>query len=84
MAASLNPLDYHPAQIAKALVALSTSAIAILGLLASALATGGLAQAGAWVGGVAAALTPVLVFLKRGADVINIVDPAAGHDTETA
>lgn len=81
--ASLNPLAYHPAQIAKTIVALLTSTIAILGVLAGALATGGLAAAGAWVAGIAAALTPVLVFLKRAEPVIDIVDPAGPDTTET-
>lgn len=78
MAGSLNPLDYHPAQIAKATVALLTSVIAILGLLATALATGGLAAAGAWVGGVAAALTPALVFLKKAEPVVDVLDGSDG------
>lgn len=80
--ASLNPLDYHPAQIAKALVALLTSVISVLGVLAATLATGGLAQAGGWVAGAAAVLTPILVFLKKAEPVISVLDgeDAGGAD----
>jgi hypothetical protein len=75
--ASLNPLDYRPAQIAKALVALLTSGVTILGVLAAALASGGLADAGVWVAGIAAALTGPLVFLKRAAPLIDMFDGGA-------
>jgi hypothetical protein len=72
--ASLNPLAYKPAQLAKAFVALTTAAIAILTLIASDLSTGGLSTAAGWVSGIAMALTPVLVFLKRAGDVIEVID----------
>lgn len=72
--ASLNPLDYHPAEIAKALVAFVTSVITVLGLLAATLSTGGLASAGAWVAGVAAVLAPILVFLKRAQLMAGLFD----------
>ncbi len=86
MKASLNPLAYHPAQIAKALIAFLTSMIALLGLLAATLATGGLATAGAWIGGAAAVLTGPLVFLQKVQPWLNAIDPsgsarlAAGDD----
>lgn len=78
---SLNPLDYRPAQIAKALAALLTSVTALLGTLAAALSSGGLADAGLWVAGVAAALTPIVVFLQRAEPVIELFD---GGDADHA
>lgn len=83
MSASLNPLTYHPAQVAKALVALLTSVIGFLGLLASVLATGGLSSAGAWIAGVAVFLTPILVFLKKAEKVVDVVDPTGPDTTES-
>ncbi|WP_305780000.1 hypothetical protein [Nocardia nova] len=79
MKPSLNPFAYHPAQVAKALVALLTSSIALLGTLAAALSSGGLADAGLWVAGIAAALTPIAVFLKRAQDVIGVFDRGAAN-----
>ncbi|WP_405490497.1 hypothetical protein [Nocardia sp. NBC_00511] len=79
MKTSLNPLDYRPAEIAKALVALLTSAISVLGLVAADLTTGGLSTAASWVAGIAAALTAPLVFLKK-AEVIT--DVLGGDGTE--
>jgi hypothetical protein len=77
MAASLNPLAYKPSQIAKALVAVVTAVIGILTLIAGDLMTGGLSTAAEWVTGVVMALTPVLVFLKKAQNVIDVVDPSA-------
>lgn len=86
MRASLNPFDYHPAQIAKALVALLTSVVTVLGLLAAALASGGLADAGLWVAGIAAAIAPIVVFLKRAQTLMDVFDPGneglSGRPTE--
>lgn len=73
--ASMNPLDYHPAQLAKAIAAALTSIVAVLGTIAAALASGGLADAGLWVAGVAAALTPIVVFLKRAQPLADLFDP---------
>lgn len=78
---SLNPLDYKPAQIAKSLIALLTSVIALAGVLAAALADGGLAAAGGWVAGVAVALTPILVFLQKVQPWMNLL---GGGETEGA
>lgn len=72
--ASINPFDYRPAEIAKSLVALLTSVIALGGVLAATLTTGGLADAGAWVAGIAVFLTPIVVFLKRAALVADLLD----------
>lgn len=80
----MNPLDYHPAQIAKALVALLTSTITILGVVAAALADGGLGDAGLWVAGVAAFLVTPLVFLKRAAPVIDLFDRRSGEAPDGA
>ncbi|WP_280448480.1 hypothetical protein [Nocardia brasiliensis] len=77
---SLNPLNYRPAQIAKALVALLTSLIALLGTLAAALSSGGLADAGLWVAGVAAFLTPIVVFLKKAEPLFGMLDRSGTAD----
>lgn len=78
---SRNPFAYHPAQIAKALVALLTSVIGLLGIVSASLSTGGLATASSWVAGVAVALTAPLVFLKRAEQVADIIDPSAAVDS---
>lgn len=72
--ASLNPLDYHPAEIAKALVALLTSVLGFLGLAASVFADGGLVTAGHWATAAALFLAPILVFLKRAQLLIGAID----------
>lgn len=77
---SLNPLDYRPAQIAKALVALLTSMIVLMGTLAAALTSGGLADAGLWVAGVAAFLTPIAVFLKKAEPLFGMLDGSGTTD----
>ncbi|MCM6778022.1 hypothetical protein NDR87_30995 [Nocardia sp. CDC159] len=65
MMGSLNPFDYEPAQIAKALVAALTAVVGLLGLLASTFSDGPLDVAGQWAAAAALFLTPILVFLKR-------------------
>lgn len=72
--ASLNPLSYHPAQIAKALVALLTSLIGLLGVAASVFADGGLATAGQWATAAALFLAPVLVFLQKAQPLFDMFD----------
>lgn len=72
--ASLNPLSYHPAQIAKALVALLTSLIGLLGVAASVFADGGLATAGQWATAAALFLAPILVFLQKAQPLIQVLD----------
>lgn len=86
MSASLNPLDYHPAQIAKALVALLTSVLGFLGLAASVFADGGLVTAGHWATAAALFLAPILVFMQKAQSVIDVVDgeDAGGADRTAA
>ncbi|WP_228002131.1 hypothetical protein [Nocardia australiensis] len=69
---SLNPLKYHPAQLAKSIAALLTSVVAFLGLLAASLSDGGLATAGGWVAGVAVVLTPIAVFATKMAPLLGM------------
>ncbi|WP_280393029.1 hypothetical protein [Nocardia wallacei] len=81
--ASLNPLDYKPSQIAKALIAALSSAIALVGVLAMALTDGGLATAGGWVAGVAVFLTPILVFLQKVQPWLAMLDgPGDASESE--
>lgn len=79
--ASLNPLDYRPAQVAKALVALLTSVIGLLGVATSVFATGGLAAVGHWATAAALFLAPVLVFLQKAESVAEILDEPGGADS---
>lgn len=71
---SANPLKYRPAQIAKTLVAVLTSVVALLGLAAAEFADGPLATVGGWAAAAAVFLTPILVFLKRAQPWTEILD----------
>lgn len=80
----LNPFRYKPSQIAKAIVALLASLIAMLGLAASAFADGPMATAGGWAAAAAIFLTPILVFLQKAAPWMALLDrmiPQAGEDS---
>ncbi|MFD3748318.1 hypothetical protein [Nocardia sp. NPDC058633] len=79
---SMNPLTYRPTQVAKALVAVLTSVVALLGLAAATFGEGTLATVGTWAAAAAVFLTPILVFLKKAEPWIGMLDgifPGAGE-----
>lgn len=83
--ASMNPLDYKPAQIAKALVSALTGSIGLLGLAALAFTDGPLAAVGGWATAAALFLTPVLVFLQKAQPWIDMLDgstPRAASESD--
>lgn len=76
--ASLNPFDYRPAQIAKALIAGLTGVIGLLGLAANTFGDGAFATVGGWAAAAALFLTPILVFLQKAQPWINVLDNLTG------
>ena len=75
---TLNPLQYKPSQIAKALIAGLGSIVGLLGLAASTFAEGALATVGQWATAAALFLIPILVFLKKAEPWIGMLDGLAG------
>jgi predicted cation transporter len=73
----VNPLKYHPAQIAKAIVAALSCTVILAGLAANLSATGPLHMVGSWAIGAGAVLTPVLVFMQKAETVLEKIDPGA-------
>ncbi|MEV0247977.1 hypothetical protein AB0H76_15395 [Nocardia sp. NPDC050712] len=79
---SKNPFQYRPSQIAKALIALLTSIVALLGLAATTFADGTFATVGGWAAAAAIFLTPILVFLQKATPWMDLLDrmiPQAGE-----
>lgn len=74
MSASLNPLDYHPAEIAKTIAAALTATVGLLGLVAATFTTGPLATVGSWATAAALFLVPVVVFIKKTEPWIGMLD----------
>lgn len=79
--AALNPFNYRPSQIAKALIALLTSVIGGLGLAAAVFTEGPLAVLGQWAIAAALFLAPILVFVKRAEPLFGMLDNLRGEDT---
>lgn len=72
---SLNPLDYSPKQIFKALVAGGVSACILLSLLGQSFTDGPLKDVGLWAIAIFAVLNPIIVFLKKAEPVIEPMFP---------
>lgn len=81
---SLNPFDYTPAQIAKALVAGLTALVGLLGLIVATFTDGPLDAVGHWAAAAALFLTPILVFLKRAQPWIDMLDRALPNSADDA
>ena len=71
---SKNPFDYKPAEIAKALVALGVTVVALLGLAATVFVDGPLAVVGASASAAALFANPILVFLKQAVVILGFGD----------
>ncbi len=72
--ASMNPFDYKPSQIAKAIVAALTAAVGLCGWAASNLTEGPLATVGGWATAASLVLIPILVFAKKAAPWAGMLD----------
>jgi hypothetical protein len=68
---SYNPMNYTPAQLAKALVTLLTSIVAMLGLIAVSFADGPLAAVGGWATAASLVVAPIAVFVTKAAPIIG-------------
>ncbi len=83
--ASLNPLDYKPAQIAKSLISTLTGIVGLLGLAALAFTDGPLSAVGGWATAAALFLTPILVFLQKAQpwmDMLGGSTPGAASESD--
>lgn len=80
MKGSFNPFAYHPAQIAKALVAVPVSIIGLAGVIASVASTGDLSVIGHGATAVALFLAPIVVFLTKAERIADVLDPAVTAD----
>ena len=71
----MNPFSYRAREVAKALVALLSSVIALLGLAAVLFADGPLSDIGTFAAAAAMALNPYLVFAKRAESAVDSALP---------
>ena len=79
--APLKIAGYTPAQAAKSVVAALTCTIALLGLAVTSFTEGPLAVVGGWAAAALLVLTPIAVFVKSAAPIIDAFD---GDDEGTA
>jgi hypothetical protein len=80
----MNPLDYSPAQIAKAIIAGLTATVGLLGMAAGTFTDGPLSAVGHWAAAVALFLVPILVFVQKAAPVIDLFNRRGGEDSAGA
>lgn len=71
-------------QIAKAVVAALTSAVALLGLAAVVFTEGPLSVVGGWAAAASLVLAPVLVFLKRAEPIVGGLGYVGEHRADEA
>lgn len=70
---------YTPAQVAKSLVAAVTGVAALCGLAVTSFTDGPLAVVGGWGAAALIVLTPILVFLKSAAPLVDLIDGDDEH-----
>lgn len=68
---SYNPLKYTPAQLAKALMVLLTSTVAMLGLIASTFTEGPLENIGLWATAASLFIAPIAAFVTKAAPIVS-------------
>lgn len=71
---SLNPLNYKPSQIAKAIVAALGAVVGLLGWAAATFTDGSLAAVGQWATAASLIAIPILVFFKKVEPWMNMLD----------